>query len=246
MRYVALGSSMAAGPGISPRAPGSPRRALRSARNYPHLLAAELDAQLVDVTYSGATTANVLDVPQYGAPPQVEALDGSEELVTLTIGGNDVGFVPMLMAAWFPGPVSLLFGSVFDEEQRERAFAELPERLDGVLAAIRERSPRARVLVVDYLTVLPPTGRAGRVGAAHTDLGRSICTRLDAALAEAAPRNGAELVAVSRASRDHHPWSRDPWTVGGGPVLPWKPFPFHPNAAGMRATAEIIKRHVRG
>ena len=43
-RYVALGSSMAAGPGISPRAPGSPRAAMRSARNYPHLLAERFKA----------------------------------------------------------------------------------------------------------------------------------------------------------------------------------------------------------
>ena len=41
-RYVALGSSMAAGPGIQPRVAGSPRAAGRSARNYPHLAAAAL------------------------------------------------------------------------------------------------------------------------------------------------------------------------------------------------------------
>ena len=41
-RYVALGSSMAAGPGIAPRVDGSPRAAQRSARNYPHLVLEEL------------------------------------------------------------------------------------------------------------------------------------------------------------------------------------------------------------
>ncbi len=40
-RYVALGSSMAAGPGIRPSADGAPFRAGRSARNYPHLVADE-------------------------------------------------------------------------------------------------------------------------------------------------------------------------------------------------------------
>ena len=38
-RYVALGSSMAAGPGIGPRAAGAPRWSGRSARNYAHLVA---------------------------------------------------------------------------------------------------------------------------------------------------------------------------------------------------------------
>ena len=62
-RYVALGSSVAAGPGIRPSADGAPFRAGRSARNYPHLVAEQLGLDLVDVTYSGATTANVLTDP---------------------------------------------------------------------------------------------------------------------------------------------------------------------------------------
>jgi hypothetical protein len=89
-RYVALGSSMAAGPGIRPTAHGAPFRAGRSARNYPHLVAEQLGLDLVDVTYSGATTANVLTDSQHGAPPQIDALDGSEDLVTVTIGGCEV------------------------------------------------------------------------------------------------------------------------------------------------------------
>ena len=80
VRYVALGSSMAAGPGITPRANGAPWPAGRSARNYPHLVAAQLGLDLVDVTYSGATTAHVLRDRQFGAPPQVEALDRVREL----------------------------------------------------------------------------------------------------------------------------------------------------------------------
>ena len=54
-RYVALGSSMAAGPGISPRAEGSPRLAMRSARNYPHLVAAALGLDLKELVFAGRT-----------------------------------------------------------------------------------------------------------------------------------------------------------------------------------------------
>ncbi|TXI53573.1 GDSL-type esterase/lipase family protein, partial [Mycolicibacter arupensis] len=104
-RYVALGSSMAAGPGIRPSAPGAPRAAGRSARNYPHLVAHALGLDLCDVTFSGATTAHLLSERQRGVPPQIETLNGSEALVTITIGGNDVGYVPLLMAAALPGPL---------------------------------------------------------------------------------------------------------------------------------------------
>src|SRR4029079_18142614 len=101
-RCVALGGSMAAGPGIRPRAKGAPFFAGRSARNYPHLVAERLGLELVDVTYSGATTAHVLADTQPGAAPQIEALDGTEDLGTITIGGNDVGYVPLLFAAGLP------------------------------------------------------------------------------------------------------------------------------------------------
>ena len=107
-RYVALGSSMAAGPGIRPSAPGAPFGSGRSARNYAHLVAEQLNLDLVDVTFSGATTAHVLAERQRSAQPQVDALDGSEELVTITIGGNDVGYVPLLMAATLPAIVRRL------------------------------------------------------------------------------------------------------------------------------------------
>ena len=125
-RYVALGSSMAAGPGIRPSADGAPFRAGRSARNYPHLVAEKLGLDLVDVTYSGATTANVLTEPQHGAPPQIDALDGSEDLVTVTIGGNDAGYVPLLFAAGLPRlarSLPLLGGRLREQLDPTRAIA---------------------------------------------------------------------------------------------------------------------------
>ena len=58
--YVAMGSSFAAGPGLRPRVAGSPRLAGRSQVNYAHLVAAKLGLELVDVTFGGTTTADIL------------------------------------------------------------------------------------------------------------------------------------------------------------------------------------------
>ena len=155
-RYVALGSSMAAGPGIRPSADGAPFAAGRSARNYPHLVAEKLGLELVDVTYSGATTANVLTDPQDGAPPQVDALDGSEDLVTVTVGGNDAGYVPLLFAAAVPRLVRSLpligrrLREQLDPTARDRALVVVAESLKEVGRTVRHRSPRATVLFVDY------------------------------------------------------------------------------------------------
>jgi lysophospholipase L1-like esterase len=242
-RYVALGSSMAAGPGIRPSAPGAPFGAGRSARNYAHLVAQQLDLDLVDVTFSGATTAHVLTERQRGAPPQVEALDGSEELVTITIGGNDVGYVPLLMAATLPRLARVLpaIGALFDRNAREQALDAVGDSLRAVGTAVRRRSQRARVVFVDYLTLLPPAGLpAAPLSAAEAELGRHVGARLEEATAAAAEETGCQVVRAGQASRNHHPWSADPWTVGAGWPVPWRPAPFHPNAAGMRAVADLI------
>lgn len=242
-RYVALGSSMAAGPGIRPRAKGAPCRSGRSARNYAHLVAEQLDLDLVDVTFSGATTAHVLADRQRGAPPQIEALDGSETLVTVTIGGNDVGYVPLLMAAALPAPARLLpnIGALLDRDARERAIGEVGDSLRAVGAAARRRAPRARVLFVDYLTMLPPDGQpAPPLSESDAELGRYVAGCLQERTAAAAQATGCRVVRAAHASRDHHAWSTDPWTVGAGWPLPWRPAPFHPNVAGMRAVAELI------
>jgi len=197
-RYVALGSSMAAGPGIRPSADGAPFRAGRSARNYPHLVAEQLGLDLVDVTYSGATTANVLTDPQNGAPPQVDALDGSEDLVTVTIGGNDAGYVPLLMAAGLPRIVRslpLLGGVVremLDPTARDRALVEIAESLKEVGRTLRQRSPRAQVLFVDYLTLLPPAGTAAPpLSDVDVALGRRIADTLERLTGEAAADTAA-------------------------------------------------------
>jgi lysophospholipase L1-like esterase len=246
-RYVALGSSMAAGPGIGPRAAGSPLRAGRSARNYPHLVAERLGYDLLDVTYSGATTANVLRERQHGAPPQVDVLDGSESLVTVTIGGNDVGYVPLLFAATAPPLLRALpvignaLRELLDPAARERALADVGASLREVGRTVRTRAPQARIMFVDYLTLLPPAGTpAPPLSDAVAELGRHVADRLADITAEAARDTGCEVVPAAQASRAHHAWSADPWTVGAGSLLPWRPKPFHPNAEGMRAVADLV------
>jgi lysophospholipase L1-like esterase len=250
-RYVALGSSMAAGPSIRPRAAGAPFAAGRSARNYPHLVAERLSLDLVDVTFSGATTAHVLVDRQRGVPPQVAVLDGSETLVTITIGGNDVGYIPLLMAASLPRiarRLPLLGGRIaelLDREMRDRALADVFDSLCAVGTAIRQRAPHARVFFVDYLTVLPPAGaEAPPLSTDVADLGRHVAATLERHTAEAAATTDCELVCAAEASRQHHAWSADPWTVRTGVPLPGRPAPLHPNGAGMRAVAELISHQL--
>jgi len=252
-RYVALGSSMAAGPGIKPAAAGAPFGSGRSARNYPHLVAAQLGFDLVDVTYSGATTAHILTDSQQGAPPQISAIDGSESLITVTIGGNDAGYVPLLMAAAMPWPLRKLpiigpkLRDLLDPILRDRALDDVARLLRLVGETLRARAPMARILFVDYLTLLPPAGVAARpLSTQYVDLGRHVADRLARLTADAAAESGCELVTAASASRDHHAWSSDPWTVGARWPMPGRPAPFHPNSAGMRAVADLVVAKIGG
>ncbi len=242
---------MAAGPRIRPSAPGAPFLAGRSARNYAHLAAERLGVELTDVTYSGATTANILRDRQHSAPPQIDALDGSEDLVTVTIGGNDVGYVPLLFGGSLPAVVHTLpvisgwVRDLLDREMRDDALDQVAQSLVAVGEAVRSRAPQARILFVDYLTLLPPVGvPAPPISGAVADLGRHVASRLAELTATAAQVTGCEVVSAAHASRDHHAWSANPWTVGAGSMLPWHPMPLHPNAAGMRAVADLIVNHL--
>jgi lysophospholipase L1-like esterase len=205
----------------------------------------------VDVTFSGATTAHVLAGRQRGAPPQIDALDGSEALVTVTIGGNDVGYIPLLMAASLPRVARRLpllggrIGELLDRAARDRALADVFHSLCAVGRALRQLAPQARVFFVDYLTVLPPAGApAPPLSAADTDLGRHVAATLERLTADAAAATGCEVIGAAAASRQHHAWSAEPWTVGTGVPLPGRPAPLHPNGAGMHAVAELISHRL--
>jgi lysophospholipase L1-like esterase len=212
------------------------------------LVAARLGLDLVDVTFSGATTANVLTASQNGAPPQVDALDGSEALVTVTIGGNDVGYVPFLYAAGLPAWARRLpvLGSrleaLLDPTARDQALASVGESLREVGRTLRRRAPRAEVLFVDYLTMLPPPGiAAGPISESDVVTGNHIADTLARLTAEAAADTGCGLACASEPSREHHAWSTEPWTTKFGLPMPGRPAPLHPNAAGMRAVADLIE-----
>ena len=258
-RYVALGSSFAAGPGISPivHPPAG-----RSGRNYAHLVAAELRLELTDVTYSGATTAHLLDTRQDDAAPQIDAVTPESALVTITVGGNDLDYIGTFIRGSFLNtlarPASILGRRVANRIRARVSYLKddaeyqaVTDALVAVVERVRERSPDARVLLVDYLTLVGPSTRPRLDVPLNEEQLPSVALMADglaASFAKAAAATGADLITASAASRDHAIGSPEPWTTGftlrppgvlGGFV------PYHPNAAGMRAVADLIVHTLR-
>jgi hypothetical protein len=98
-------------------------------------------------------------------------------------------------------------------------------------------------VLVDYLTVVPDHRRDEfPMSEEHRLLCADVGRRLEAATAAAARACGADLVAVSGTSRDHAVGAAEPWVTGWefGDLLAGGVAPYHPNAAGMRAVADLL------
>jgi lysophospholipase L1-like esterase len=251
---VALGSSYAAGPGLEPVAD---RAAGRSTVNYPHLVAAALGAHLTDATVSGATTDTILHTPQRTLrgrfAPQIESVGPATDLVTVTAGGNDLGYIGGIMGvgALHHFAASRVWGSVASRRLQRRTLEPLtPEAVqkatDGLAAIVEESRRRASdavVVLVDYLPVFNAETPAEGTGLTPDEIAhfRRIADHLSAAYREAAATTGALLVPASAYEPGHGVGSADPW-VGALNARSLRGFSssYHPTAVGMRAVADRV------
>jgi lysophospholipase L1-like esterase len=241
--YVAMGSSYAAGPGLPPYAADAPARCARSTHNYAHQLADLRGLSLGDVSCSAATTAAVLK-PWKELPAQIDAVGPTTRLVTVTIGGNDVGYVGGLLAA----SCQQLAAQGLVAASRCRAvpppvdadFTTLDRSMRNIAAAVHARAPKATLVFVDYFSVLPPAGtcKATPLLAADADLARASAARLLALTAAVARDSSALLLSAARLSADHHACAADPW-MWGYPA-PAGAAPYHPNDKAMVAVARAL------
>ena len=260
LHIASLGSSFAAGPNIPPRIN---RPAARSGANYAHLLASALNARLTDLSVSGATLKNVLDEPQTSVltrtsfPPQVEGLSDDVDIVTITAGGNDLGYVGGIMgdslrATWIGRVIQWLFFPAGKDEGNKLEAEDIKDRFISIIDDIKRRSPKARIYLVEYLTLFGENTRPGidvlldeEQIKRHQEVARTLQSAYR--VAADARRDICRVVRVGERSWEHGLGSEDPWVeVFGWGVLFRRKAPYHPNANGMRAVAEIILEELKG
>ncbi len=251
--YVALGDSYTSGPGIPNQIPES-LGCGRSDHNYPHLVAAALEVgRFTDVSCGSATTGHMTQpqaLPEgLSNGAQLDALSADVDLVTLGIGGNDIGFGEIMQTCIVHSlllPVTAPCRAHYTrsgDELGRRIEATAP-KVAAVLASIRERAPAARVLVVGYPVILPADGPGcwPLMPIAVGDVAwlRTVEGRLNTMLADAAGAAGATFV-DTYASSVGHDVCRLPgrkWVEGLVPTAPASP--VHPNALGMANTADQV------
>jgi len=240
VRYVAMGSSFAAGPGVTVSADQPRNRCSRSAGNYAHQLAQKRGLLLTDVSCGGATTAHLFG--SWGElAPQLDAVTADTRLVTVTIGGNDVGYIGGLSAASCQGRP----GCPVVPPPGEQAWQLLETAMRRIAGEVRRRAPEARLIFVDYLTILPEHGvcAATPVSREQAETSRAVARRLAAITARIADESGVEVLRNSALSRRHDACSRTPWTNGfPSREVRINGAPYHPNLAGMTAIAEALDR----
>jgi lysophospholipase L1-like esterase len=228
--YAALGDSFAAGYGLPSKSDPASQACARSNLAYPELLNGLPRLKKLDFeACSGSTVADVVAGQLGSVGPEVRT-------VTLTIGGNDVGF----------GALTCLQDDSCDPNaiaaQATAALSTLGPRLGGLLAGIAARAPNARIFVTGYPELFGSSARvfgtktACPVSLANRSLVNGLTVKLNSVIKAtvSAVRAGgvtATYVSVAGAFDGHGVCdSRAPFI---STVL-------HPNAAGQLAYAAVL------
>ncbi|WP_436778066.1 SGNH/GDSL hydrolase family protein [Yinghuangia sp. YIM S09857] len=255
--YVALGDSYAAGVKIPETVPGSPPGCSRSGSNYAHLMAAQLAVpSFADATCGGATTADLaapqttLSGGQAPAPPQFDVLGPETRLVTLGIGGNDIGFGEIMTTCVMrsgnktsPNPCKDAFTKDGQDVLKQRIDATGP-KIDAALKTIREKAPQARVLLVGYPAILPETGNGCPaqlpVAVGDLDYLRSVIRDLNGMISARAAAGNATYVDTYTPGIGHDVCQPVgvKWVEGIVPESPGAQ--AHPNAIGHEGMAAAV------
>lgn len=234
-----------------------------------------------DATCGSATTrhfyAPQTGLPTGGTnPPQFNRLTKNTDLVTVGIGGNDAGFAAAAVSCinLLPTntgafdavrlPVAIpFFGAgvpVGGCKQRfvkngkdalAASIAASEPKLVRALKDIRKRSPKARILMVNYLDAIPAKGCYPIVPVTDLDMAYLHATfgRLNAMVKRAAAKGGAELVDTFADSRGRDVCQApNVRYVEGLGVLSINDLavaiPAHPNSAGAASQFRSVMKQL--
>jgi GDSL-like Lipase/Acylhydrolase family len=199
VHYVALGDSYSSGDGAGSYSGGD---CLRSANAYPQLWANAHSPTSFDFeACAGAVTSDVLN-------SQLGNVNSSTTLISVTIGGNDVGFSNVMETCVLDSDSSCQSAVAGAESYAQNT---LPGALNNLFSVIRSKAPSAHVVVLDYPHLYKITSFCiGLSNTKRTALNAGADT-LDTTISKAASNAGFTFDDVRGQFSGHELCSGDGW-----------------------------------
>lgn len=263
--YIALGDSYSSGDGAGSYDPqtAEPGGCWRSDNAYAPLTAQEFDfaGTLGFFACSSKRGSQMLE-NLGGEDSQIDRVTPHTSLVTLGIGGNDVGFTPVLRTCMLRMPLLDSGVCTSQEDEVNERMDRFEATLEEILREIRDRAPDARILVLGYPRLFPeePAGMyytltvddqlwLNEVGRRLNDRIRDTVYRADGEVYGERQAGSVEFVNVFSALSGYEVSAEDAWLNGIvlgalGQGIRVDRATFHPTASGQRSVAERVRLQI--
>ncbi|GAA2408478.1 SGNH/GDSL hydrolase family protein [Actinomadura vinacea] len=259
--YVALGDSYSSGLGAEASvADQNPlARCQRTSKAYYHQVAKSFPFKSSAFwACSGATTRTVL-TGKSGEPSQLNRIDANTSLITISVGGNDVGFSKVLAGC----VIKLPWSRSCSDQGRDIAtrMAALRGSLPDLYDRITAKAPRARVIVMGYPRVFSEADGDGgdnisvadqqwlnARGRELNEVIRQTAVEADQRIAGTRGAGSVEFVDAYSSFAGHEVGRPDPYMNGlsvSVSALAAEPRSFHPTVRGHEALARLFVDQVR-
>jgi lysophospholipase L1-like esterase len=254
--YTAMGDSYSSGEGNPPYDPGTGGGCDRSPAAYGRQFAAATSGigqtGIQHIACSGATIANLTTTALNGEQPQISQIYTGSKLVTLTIGGNDLGTDSSGNNVGFGSILTYCLTnqnaceSHYNSNDGNNLYTimdnSLKPRLVAAYQAIKARVPSAKIVAVTYPQIFQPG--ASCLGVANLPVPAvqfliSVGLYLDNTIIAAAKAAGINVLDERYAFLGHQICSSSPWVYPLDSALtPGEQFLdtsalFHPNGSGQ-------------
>jgi lysophospholipase L1-like esterase len=212
---------------------------------WPRLLGGS-NADIIHLACSGAVINHITNTSQWNESPQLTALRrhaavGPIDLVTVTIGGNDLGFKDVLKSCWSqPTCLGNLSAKMADADA-------VANRIRQLLPKLRSAAGGSEVVLVGYPRLFP-TDHAAKANCwwlTSTERARmnQLTGYVDAAWRVAASRAGVRYISTLEALKGHELCTKDSWMVpiaASGTNWLTNQEQAHPNSRGQAAIRDVV------
>lgn len=198
--------------------------------------------------------------------PQLDVfdnIDGDVDYVTMTIGGNDVGFTNIITTCAI-NCAYLHFGATAKiEDELEKLWKDIGSvrnKLINAYTAVAEKAgPQANIIVAGYPQLFDPSGEgllinyyeANLINENVSEFNNYIEFLITEVLAD---RKNIHFVDVESKFNNHEAYSKKPWIKGIrlipqaedlNRIEPPSAYSMHPNADGAKAYADCVNAKIR-